>query len=200
MKIIFATGNKNKFAEVQKIFEGTNVELLPLSKLPEIPDIIEDGETFEENSLIKVKTVFEHFGIPAIGDDTGLVVEQLDGAPGVFSARYAGENASYEANNKKLLKELSNFPFPHRAEFVCVATYYDGQNTVSATGKLEGEIIREYRGQNGFGYDPIFKPLGFDKTLAEITLEEKNKISHRGKAFRALLYKLLEQGIIKEIA
>ncbi len=196
MKIIFATGNKHKFEEVKKLFEDTDVELLSLNDFSVKPNIIEDAETFEENSLIKVKTVFDFYQIPAIGDDSGLTVEQLNGAPGVYSARYSGANATYESNNKKLLKELEKFPQPHKAAFVCAATYYDGNAVITAVGRLKGEIIKEYRGQNGFGYDPIFKPEGYEKTLAEITLEEKNKISHRGKAFSELKQLLIEKGII----
>ncbi len=198
-KIVFATTNKNKFEEVKKIFNGSNIELLSLDDFPKLPEIIEDGNTFEENSLIKVRTIFDALKIPTIGDDSGLTVEQLNGRPGVFSARYAGENATYELNNKKLLKELEGFPEPHFAAFVCAASYYDGKHTITAFGKLEGEIIKEYRGKNGFGYDPIFKPLGFNSTLAEMTTEEKNKISHRGKAFEQLKRKLVTEGILETV-
>lgn len=196
-KIIFATGNAHKLKEVREIFADTNVELLSLNDFSIVPDIIEYGETFKENSLIKVRKVFGFFNIPAVGDDSGLTVEQLNGAPGVFSARYSGEDATYESNNQKLLKELEKFPPPHKASFICTASYFDGETTITAFGKLEGEIVQEYRGQNGFGYDPIFKPEGYETTLAEITLAEKNRISHRGKAFRELKEKLLDRQIIQ---
>ncbi len=196
-RIIFATGNAHKLKEVKEIFEDTNALLVSLNELEDVPEIIEDGETFKENSLIKVNVIFNHFKIPAIGDDTGLMVEQLNGAPGVYSARYSGENATYESNNKKLLSELAKFPTPHKASFVTIATYYDGKTTITAFGELKGEIVNKHRGKNGFGYDPIFQPEGFDKTLAELTLEEKNKISHRGRSFRKLKEKLLQAGIIE---
>ncbi len=185
-KIVFATGNLNKLKEIRELFRESNFEILSLHDFNDLPEIIENGTTFKENSLIKVKTVFNSINLPIIGDDSGLEVKQLGNRPGVYSARYAGENCTYTDNNKKLLHELKNFDPPHLARFVCAASYYDGENIITAEGELKGKIIENYRGENGFGYDPIFLPDGFNKTLSEMTLEEKNKISHRAKAFLKL--------------
>lgn len=185
-KIIFATGNVGKLKEVQQIFENTRFEIVPMSELGDIPEIEEDGDTFEANSLKKAKFIFNKFGLPTIADDSGLSIEQLGGRPGVYSARYAGEDCTFEDNNKKVLEELKNFPEPHKAQFLSYAIFFNGRNIYSAIGKLPGSIIREFRGTEGFGYDPIFIPDGFNITLAEMNLEEKNKISHRAKAFNEL--------------
>ncbi len=187
-KIFFATNNKGKFKEVSEIFSEYEVDYL--GNYPDFPEIIEDGETYEDNAKIKAFAVFQKFNAPVIADDSGLGVEQLDGRPGVFSARYAGENCTYDDNNNLLLKELENFSIPHQASFFCCSVYYDGTNYLTAMGELKGEIIKEKSGVNGFGYDPVFKPEGYNKTLAELPLEEKNKISHRGKSFRELKSKI----------
>ncbi len=185
-EIVFATGNKGKLKEVKRIFSDTNVKILSLYDLGEVPDIIEDGETFEDNALIKAKTIYDIYKLPTIADDSGLSIGQLNGQPGVISARYAGENCTYDDNNKQVLKELSKFKEPHLAKFICCAVYIDVKNKFTAVGEFPGEIINEFRGKNGFGYDPIFLPAGFNKTLAELTIEEKNRISHRSKAFNNL--------------
>ncbi len=197
MKIIFATKNKGKLKEAKKIFADLGAEIISLYELDNPPEIIENGKTFEENSFIKSRTVFEKYGLPVIADDSGLVVEQLNGAPGVYSARYAGENATYRDNNEKLLKELSGFPEPHIAKFVCCATFVNGETEVLACGELRGKIINEFRGENGFGFDPLFVPEGYDKTLAELTLEEKNEISHRAKAMQKLK-QLIKENLNRE--
>jgi len=186
MKIIFATGNNGKVIEVKKLFENTNYEIISLKDIGDNTEIVEDADTFEGNALIKAKTVYKEYKIPVIADDSGLMVKQLNGDPGVFSARYAGENCTYEDNNNKLLAELKNLPEPHLAKFVCAAVYYDGKNTHSVFGEFNGEIIKEKKGDKGFGYDPVFRPQGFDLTLAEMDVEEKNKISHRAIAFEKL--------------
>jgi XTP/dITP diphosphohydrolase len=185
-KIIFATKNKGKLKEVRHIFEGSSFEIISLTDLENIPEVIEDKETFEENALKKAVTIFEKFGVPVIADDSGLAVEQLNWEPGVYSARYAGENATDEMNNLKLLEELRNKPEPHKGKFICAAVYYDGTATIKAYGEVGGRIIKQERGSNGFGYDPLFIPDGFEKTSGELELSEKNKISHRAKAFRHL--------------
>lgn len=185
-KIIFATGNKGKLKEVQQIFEGTGFQIVPMSDLGSIPEIEEDGDTFEDNALKKAKFIFNKFGLPTIADDSGLSIEQLGGRPGVYSARYAGEDCTFDDNNKKVLKELKDFPEPHKAQFLSYAIFFNGRNIHSAIGKLPGRIIKEFRGSEGFGYDPIFVPEGYDVTLAEMKLEEKNKISHRARAFNEL--------------
>jgi len=189
-KIIFGSGNKGKIREVKKLFQGTNIKIISLYELGDIPEIVEDADTFEGNAKLKAEAIFQLYGVPVIADDSGLVVEQLDGEPGIYSARFAGENVTYEDNNKKLLKKLSEFPKPHKAKFVCSAVYYDGEKYLNAFGELEGEIIDEYCGNNGFGYDPLFKPEGFQLTLAQMSLEAKNGISHRARAFGSLKEKL----------
>lgn len=186
MKIIFATGNKGKLKEVQNIFENTKFEVVSLYDFGEVPKIIEDADTFEGNAKIKAEAIYDIHKIPVIADDSGLAVDQLNGEPGVYSARYAGENCTYDDNNKKVLEALSEFPQPHNAQFLCCAVFFDGQKHLASMGVLPGEIVRESRGGHGFGYDPIFKPDGAKKTLAEMSLEEKNKISHRAKAFNKL--------------
>ena len=185
-KLIFATGNKGKLKEEKKIFQNTEYEIISLFDLGDVPEIIEDGETYEANALIKAKAIYDIHKLPVIADDSGLSVEQLNGEPGVYSARYAGENCTYDDNNRKLLKVLKVFPDPHSAKFVCSSVFYDGVRIERAFGELHGTIVNEFKGEHGFGYDPIFVPVGSNKTLAEFTSEEKNKISHRAKSFAAL--------------
>lgn len=185
-KIIFASQNKGKIVEVKQILNGLKIELLSLLDFENIPEIIENGKTFEENAKIKAVRTNEKFNLPSIGDDSGLVVEQLNGEPGIYSARYSGENATDEKNNKKLINELKNFDEPHRAKFVCTAVYFDGKNYLKADGELRGRIIKQPKGKKGFGYDPHFIPDSYSKTTAEMNLDEKNKISHRAKAFNQL--------------
>jgi len=187
-EIIFATKNKGKLREVKKIFEGSDFRITSLPDYESIPEIVEDKDSFKENALKKAKIVYDYFRIPVIADDSGLAVEQLNGNPGVYSARYAGENATDEDNNRKLLDELKNFPEPHKAKFICAAVFYDGRKVINSYGEVQGKIINEERGNNGFGYDPLFIPDGFDVTSGELELEEKNKISHRSKAFKQLRF------------
>ncbi len=186
MKLLFATTNKGKLKEVRKVFSETTFTILSLADFPNIPEIIEDGATFAENAKIKAETVYDLFNVPTLADDSGLSVEQLNGEPGVFSARYAGENATDELNNKLLLKKLSHFSEPHFAKFVCSSVFYDGENFILAEDVMEGKIIHEPRGENGFGYDPLFIAEGYSVTNGELSLDEKNKISHRAKAFNRL--------------
>ena len=185
-KIIFASKNRGKIEEVKHILQNSEIELLSLLDFGDFPEIEETGTTFQENAVIKAETVFEKLSIPAIGDDSGLAVDQLSGRPGVYSARYAGENATDEENNNKLIEELKNYPEPHPAKFVCTAVYYDGRDYITSVGEIKGRILKEPRGKNGFGYDPYFLPDGYIITTAEMPLEEKNKISHRSKAFNEL--------------
>jgi XTP/dITP diphosphohydrolase len=186
MKLIFATGNKGKLKEVKEIFEGTEFEIISLYDLGDVPEIIEDGDTYEANAFIKAKAIYDIHKTPVIADDSGLSVEQLNGEPGVYSARYAGENCTYDDNNKKLLKVLQSYPAPHKAKFVCASVFYDGENIKKAFGELHGTIVSKLQGEHGFGYDPIFVPDGDSRTLAQFRSEEKNKISHRAKSFNAL--------------
>ncbi|MDX1699142.1 MAG: RdgB/HAM1 family non-canonical purine NTP pyrophosphatase [Melioribacteraceae bacterium] len=186
MKVVFATNNAGKLREVRSIFEDLDFEIISLKEMSFYEEIKETGSSFEENAFIKADRIFDEFEIPVIADDSGLMVDQLGGEPGVYSARYAGENVSYDDNNKKLLMELSAHSSPHIAKFLCCAVFVDLKNRISVTGELEGEILYELKGSNGFGYDPVFQPLGFNKTLAEMSLSEKNRISHRAKAFNKL--------------
>jgi XTP/dITP diphosphohydrolase len=186
MKVIFATNNQGKLKEVRNIFEGTNFEIVSLKDIGFTEEIEETGTTFEDNAFIKADTIFNKFNVPVIADDSGLAVDQLEGRPGVYSARFAGKNATYEDNNLKLLEELKDFSQPHKAQFLCCAVFVDQKNRISVLGKLPGEIMREFKGDNGFGFDPIFKPDNAELSLAQIRLEEKNKISHRAKAFNNL--------------
>ena len=190
MKIVFATNNKGKLREVKKLFENEKVQILSLKEIGFEQEIAETGTTFEENAFIKADTIFKIFQLPVIADDSGLEADQLDGRPGVYSARYAGENVTYEENNKKLLRELKHFEPPHPARFICCAVFVNATKRISVIGNLEGEIIREFRGNNGFGFDPVFKPEGYNITLAEMELSEKNAISHRAKAFNNLKSRL----------
>ncbi len=190
-KILIATKNKGKLNDIKEIFKELDVEIISLLDFDEVIEIEETGSSFEENAQIKARACFEKYEIPSIGDDSGLIVDQLNGAPGIYSARYASENATDEQNNQKLIDELKRFPEPHRAKFVCVASYYDGNKFINSYGEINGRIIPEIRGSNGFGYDPMFIPNGFYKTFGEFSIEDKNKISHRSVAFKKLYKKLV---------
>ena len=192
-KILFATKNNGKFKEVSHIFSEEYFELLSLNDFNNVGEILETGNTFVENAALKAEYVFYKFHFPTIADDSGLVVEQLNGEPGIYSARYAGANATDEMNNNKLLSKLLDLPKPHKAKFVCSAVFYDGIDIVKTSGEVVGQIIDQQRGKNGFGYDPLFLPEGFNKTTAELDLDEKNQISHRAKAFKSLLKLIIER-------
>ena len=187
LELVSATANPDKLAEIRAIL-GTRVALR--ERPGDIPDVVEDGDTLEDNARLKAKAIAAATGFPAVADDTGLVVDVLHGAPGVHSARYAGPEASYEANVAKLLDELRNVPDVDRAaRFMTVAlvAWPDGSEVMS-TGTVEGRITRERRGTGRFGYDPVFEPLETPGiTFAEMSDAEKNRISHRGRAFRTLL-------------
>jgi XTP/dITP diphosphohydrolase len=189
-KIIFATKNKGKIKEVREIFTGTNYEILALPDPDNNIEIEENADTFEENAKIKARAVYEKFKMPVMADDSGISVEQLRGKPGVFSARYAGERATDQENNLKLIEELKNLTEPHRAKYVCVAVYFDGVDFIAGYGEVKGEITDIPKGSNGFGYDPHFVPDGYNRTMAELPPEEKNSISHRGRAFNQLKEKI----------
>ncbi|MFA3783050.1 RdgB/HAM1 family non-canonical purine NTP pyrophosphatase [Melioribacteraceae bacterium 4301-Me] len=193
MKLIFASQNLGKVKEVKGIFLNTPFEIVSLYDLGNNINVKETGSTFSENAFLKAKAVYDIYKEPVIADDSGLMIEQLNGKPGVFSARYAGENCSYRDNNLKVISELRNLPEPHRAKFVCVSLFLDGNEKIETIGELVGVIIKEERGSGGFGYDPIFIPDGFSKTIAELSFEEKNKISHRAKSFNKLKNILIEK-------
>tara|TARA_B100001167_G_scaffold97652_1_gene59463 strand:- start:255 stop:845 length:591 start_codon:yes stop_codon:yes gene_type:complete len=187
MKIILATHNRDKEKELQNSLQGINVEICSLFDFPEIGDIEETGTTLLENSLLKARTVFDITGIPTIADDTGLEVDFLDGAPGVYSARYAGNNVSYQDNVNKLLIELDGVPHEKRkAKFRTVVTYIDKNDELWTEGHIDGKISESIIGDGGFGYDPIFFVPHIGKTFAELSSAEKNKISHRGIALQKL--------------
>ena len=185
-KIIFASKNEGKVKEVRHILNGIIAEIISLNDVGFKEEIPETADTFEGNAMIKAKMIYDKFKLPTIADDSGIVALQLGNEPGVYSARYAGENATDEENNIKLLERLNSFPKPHKAKFVCAAVYYFGGDFKIAMGEINGQIIKEPRGTNGFGYDPLFLPDGYDKTSAELPPEIKNKISHRYRAFNKL--------------
>lgn len=185
MKIFLATGNKHKIKEIEKIFKMDNVEILSINDGIEIPEIEEDGTTFEENSKKKALEIAKFTNMITIADDSGLCVDALDGAPGVYSARYAGEHGNDLDNNKKLVRELQGIE-NRKARFVCVITLAKPTGeTYSFRGEVEGDIIDVPQGTEGFGYDPHFFMKEYGKTLAEIP-EIKNKISHRARALEKL--------------
>ena len=185
IKLVFATHNKNKFKEIQALVPD-HIELLSLQEIGCDEDIEETGDTIDANAIIKAEYVRSRYGYDCFADDTGLEVESLAGAPGVYSARYAGEKKDDAANRKKLLNQLEERD-DRTARFKTVIALSLKDNENLFTGICEGSITREERGENGFGYDPIFQPKGFDKTFAEMNLEEKSGISHRAKAFKELI-------------
>jgi XTP/dITP diphosphohydrolase len=189
-RIIFASQNKGKIREVKNIFSQTSFEIISLVDLNDSEEIIEDGITFEENAIKKASHVFTKYKIPVIADDSGLVVDQLDGRPGVHSARYSSPNATDVQNNMKLIEELKHLPEPHPAKYFCSAVYFDGINYLTAVGEEKGIITLVPKGPHGFGYDPLFVPENYSVTMAELDPDEKNKISHRAKAFNQLKKKL----------
>lgn len=184
MKLIIATKNAGKLAEFRALLAGLPFEVESLADYPQIADIDETGETFAENAAIKAETVSRIAGELALADDSGLEVDALDGNPGVHSARYAGLGAGDEANNKKLLAQLANVPAENRtARFrAVIAVSQPGRATQFAHGVCEGNITFTVQGENGFGYDPLFVVLETNKTFAQMSAEQKNKISHRAHA------------------
>jgi XTP/dITP diphosphohydrolase len=193
MKIVLATHNLHKVEEMKKILSDMPVELLSLDSFPAIGEIIEDGTTLEENARKKAQVVYQYTGLLSLADDTGLEVDVLGGEPGVYSARYAGENSTYKENNEKLLVALSNVPPEKRtAKFKCVISIIGKNIDEIAVGEVNGRISTEARGKNGFGYDPLFIPDGFLKTYAEMEPELKNQLSHRAKALEKVKKTLKE--------
>ena len=187
MKIVLATHNHDKEIELQHSLQGLGVEICSLSEYPDIGEIEETGTTLLENSLLKAHTVHDRTGLPAIADDTGLEVDALDGAPGVYSARFAGADATYEDNVNKLLSVMEEVSDDMRsARFRTVISFVDGNQELWTEGHIDGKIIDFPRGNAGFGYDPVFYIPQLEKTFAELSTEEKNKISHRGLALQKL--------------
>ena len=201
--LLIATRNRGKTKEFREAFLRIGVEVKDLNEVEGIPDIEETGTTFEENATIKAKEVAALVGMPVLADDSGLCVDALDGAPGVYSARYAGEPGNDAANNAKLLRELERIgapivPLPEAGEefatlssarFACSLVLYDpsDESKAAAEGYVEGRIMNRPRGDGGFGYDPLFWVPSQRRGMAELTLEEKNAISHRGQALKKLL-------------
>ena len=189
MKIIAATKNKNKLREFGEILKG--FEIISQEEAGVDIDVEETGTTFEENSYLKAKAIYDITGITTIADDSGLCVDALGGEPGVYSARYGGEGYDDKGRVQLLLKNMKDVPDEERtARFVCVITLVGDEGVLTARGECEGRIDYEPKGENGFGYDPVFYVDRFEKTLAEVTPEEKNSISHRGKALKIFAEKL----------
>jgi len=190
-KIVIASSNNHKISEISSQINSYFNSVLSLSDFPQIGEIIEDGTTIEENSFIKSRVAFNHTKLPAVADDTILEVDYLNGDPGLFTARYAGKNASYLENMNKLLKNLSGIDKKNRtARFKTVISYVDGKNDFHVEGVLEGRILESMTGNNGFGYDPIFYCSSHHMSLAQMTESMKNEISHRAIAIRKFVNKI----------
>ena len=188
MRVVLATRNTAKVAELRRILAPYDVELVGLDAFPDAPDVAETGTTFAANALLKARAVCAATGLPAVADDSGLTVEALNGMPGILSARWAGRHGDDDANLDLVLGQLADVPDERRgAAFVCAAALVaPGGSSQVVEGRVDGTLIRERRGSGGFGYDPIFVPVGSTRTTAEMSAAEKDAISHRGKAFRAL--------------
>jgi XTP/dITP diphosphohydrolase len=193
--VVLATRNAAKLRELARILgaqddahhRGTQIRLAGLDEFPGAPDVPETGATFEENALLKARSIADYTGLPAVADDSGLCVDALNGMPGVLSARWAGGHGDDKANLELVLAQVADVPGARLgARFVCAAALVTHSGEWVVTGQVEGRLIRAPRGSGGFGYDPIFLPEGFDQTTAEMTAEAKDAISHRGRAFRAL--------------
>lgn len=187
-KLFIASKNNGKIKEIKSILGELGIEIFSLLDLHSLPDIEETGKTFQENASIKAASLYDVVNVTVLADDSGLEVDALDGKPGVYSARYAGQNASDSDNNRKLLEELKGVqPDSRTARFKCVLVLYDGVRKRTFDGVCEGMITGEPKGNEGFGYDPLFIPNGYDKAFAELGLNVKNRISHRAKALNSLL-------------
>ena len=198
-KLVLATNNQDKIREIRELLTGLKIEILTADDFDDFPEIEETGATLEENAILKAEGIYRATGLPALADDSGLEVDFLGGAPGVFSSRYAGPGCTYDDNNRKLLKELAGVPKEKRmARFRCViAVCFGHEDTETAEGTVNGYIAeKKSESPNGFGYDPVFyyPPLG--KTFADLSLNDKNQVSHRGQALRQAR-KLLEQRLGK---
>ncbi len=187
-KLIVASANKGKIREIKELL-GDRYEIVSMSDAGINIDVEETGSTFEENAVIKAKAIFALCGCPVISDDSGLVADALNGEPGVYSARYAGNEHDDEKNNQKLLNKLKD-KTDRSARFVSAVVFYDGKRLVTAEGRVEGKILTEKKGENGFGYDPLFYSAELKKTFGEASAEEKNSVSHRARAFKSLMEKL----------
>ena len=197
-QIIFATGNKDKMREIREIMADIDVEVISMKEAGIVVDVVEDGTTFEENSLIKAKAIAAHTDAIVLADDSGLEIDYLEKAPGVYSARFMGEDTSYDIKNQALIDKLEGVPKEKRtARFVCaIGAVLPNKETLVVRETMEGYIGYEIAGENGFGYDPIFYLDEFGCSSAALSREQKNEISHRGKALRAMRDILLERGAL----
>jgi len=202
--LVIATKNQNKLVEFKEILKDSNITIKSLADFGPIPEVIEDGDTLDENAYKKAYHTARILGLPAIADDSGLIVETLGGAPGVYSARYAGPEATDQENCAKLLKELAGKK-NRKAHFSCVLSIaVPSGPALTYESRCDGVILRETRGVSGFGYDPLFYFEEYGKTFAELTMEEKNNVSHRGKALKevkaelSMITKWLEQRLLEE--
>ncbi|MDZ7691353.1 MAG: RdgB/HAM1 family non-canonical purine NTP pyrophosphatase [Balneolaceae bacterium] len=198
-KMILASRNEHKIQELRETLADLNIDLLSALDIEELGEVEEDKNTLQGNALKKARYVFEKTNIPALADDTGLEVDALSGRPGVFSARYAGDDASYQDNTHKLLDELAEVDDPDRlAQFRTVVAFIDQDGEEHLyEGICRGKILKEQRGQKGFGYDPVFQPEGYNQTFAELDATVKNEISHRARAIQKF-YKWLEAKIKRD--
>lgn len=196
MKLVLATHNKGKIREFQEAFRKIGWEAVPVSDISDVPDPEETGETFKENALQKAFYYAKATGLPVLSDDSGIAAYALDGRPGVYSARYAGKHGDDEANNQKLIADLAPFHGEDRkGYYACVvALVWPDGRSMTGEGKCEGIIRDFYQGTGGFGYDPLFYLPQYGKTMAELPLDEKNKISHRGRALEDLIRQLKDEG------
>lgn len=187
-EIVLASSNQGKVREVQMMMEDMGIKVIPLSETSFTEEIEENGATFEENAVIKAKAVAQVLGVPVLADDSGLEIDCLDKAPGIYSARYLGHDTPYSVKNQMILDKIKDVPKKERtARFVCAMALALPHGAVITTiATMEGEIAYEIKGENGFGYDPIFYLPEFDMSSAEISPEQKNEISHRGKALRQM--------------
>ncbi|KXS43967.1 MULTISPECIES: XTP/dITP diphosphatase [unclassified Candidatus Frackibacter] len=193
-KLYLATGNAGKIKEMKELLAGLDVEIVTADAYDSVPEVIEDGDTLEENAIKKARELADYTGLMTVADDTGLLVDALNGNPGIYSARYAGKDATYKDNNRKLLQKLKDVSLNERtARFKTVAALVNPDGKVKTVeGICEGLIGKELKGEEGFGYDPLFIPEGYEETFAQLSPEIKNEISHRAKALEKLKVLLVD--------
>ena len=189
MELVVATRNAGKLKEIRRLLESRGIRVRGLEEFPGVPDVVEDGQTFAENAIKKAEAVAQFTSLPCLADDSGLVVDALQGRPGVHSARFSGAEADDQSNNRKLLDEMAAVPkIQRQAAFCCVmALCMPGQSPRLFQGRVNGAILERQQGDGGFGYDPLFWLPGYNCTMAELPLDTKNQISHRGQALRQLV-------------
>jgi len=189
MELVVATRNAGKLKEIRRLLESRGIRVRGLEEFPGVPDVVEDGQTFAENAIKKAEAVAQFTSLPCLADDSGLVVDALQGRPGVHSARFSGAEADDQSNNRKLLDEMAAVPeIQRQAAFCCVmALCMPGQSPRLFQGRVNGVILERQKGDGGFGYDPLFWLPGYNCTMAELPLDTKNQVSHRGQALRQLV-------------